>query len=167
MAYAELGRMYADIAESALSAENTRKAYELKDRASDKEKFFISASYDMQVTGNVARAQQTCELWAQAYPRAMEPHGFLAGIIYPVLGKYEESVTEAKVAIGLDPDFPIAYYILAGSNISLGHIAEAENTHQRAVERKLENPDLIAQRYNIAFLKGDKPGMEREAAQAH
>src|SRR4029077_9909365 len=53
MAYALLGRMYGDIGESVLSAENTRKAYQLRDRASDKEKFFISASYDMQVTGNL------------------------------------------------------------------------------------------------------------------
>ena len=66
MAYAVLGRMYGDIGEGALSAESTTKAYQLRDRASEQEKFFISASYDMQVTGNLEKAQQTCELWAQA-----------------------------------------------------------------------------------------------------
>jgi tetratricopeptide (TPR) repeat protein len=66
-AYAELGLMYGSIGESALSMENTRKAYVLRDRASDAEKFFITASYDSRVTGNLEKAQQTCEAWAQAY----------------------------------------------------------------------------------------------------
>src|SRR5271157_357359 len=68
MAHNMLGRMYGDIGESALSAESTSKAYQLRDRASDREKFFITASYDLQVTENLEKAQQTCEAWAQAYP---------------------------------------------------------------------------------------------------
>jgi eukaryotic-like serine/threonine-protein kinase len=166
IAYAMLGRMYGDIGESALSAESTSKAYQLRDRASDKEKFFISASYDMQVTGNLEKAQQTCELWAQAYPRASNPHGFLSGIIYPSFGKYEKAVEEAKTAIGLDPDFPIGYSILASTYVALGRTEDAENTLRRAFERKLESPDFPVLLYAIAFLKGDKAEMEREAAQA-
>jgi eukaryotic-like serine/threonine-protein kinase len=166
MAYALLGRMYGDIGESVLSAESTSKAYQLRDRASDKEKFFISASYDTQVTGNLEKAQRTCELWVQAYPRAAEPHGFLSGIVYPSFGKYEESVEEAKIAIGLNPDIPIGYLILSYSDAALGRIDEAENALQRAFERKLEIPDFFVQRYAIAFLRGDKARMEREAAQA-
>ena len=61
------------------SAESTSKAYQLRDRASDREKFFITATYDLQVTGNLEKAQQTCELWAQTYPRDANPHGFLSG----------------------------------------------------------------------------------------
>jgi tetratricopeptide (TPR) repeat protein len=166
MAYASLGRVYGDIGESALSAANTSKAYELRQRASDEERFFISASYDTQVTGNLEKAQQTCELWTQAYPRAVAPHGFLAGIIYPPLGKYEESAEEAKAIIGLDPDFPIGYTILANSDLVLGRTAEAENTLRQAWQRKLEVPDFSFLRYQIAFLKGDEAGMRREAAKA-
>ncbi len=84
MAYAVLGRMYGDIEDPALSAESTSKAYQLRDRASDRERFFITASYDIQVTGNLEKAQQTCEAWAQTYPREkLGPHGFLGAIIYP------------------------------------------------------------------------------------
>ena len=57
--------MYGDIGEPVLSAESTSKAFELRDRASDNEKFFITASYEMQVTGNMEKARETCELWAQ------------------------------------------------------------------------------------------------------
>jgi DNA-binding winged helix-turn-helix (wHTH) protein/predicted Zn-dependent protease len=165
-AYAALGRMYGDIGESALSAENTSRAYQLRDRASDQERFFISLTYDLQVTGNLKKAQQTCDLWVQAYPRAWLPHGLLSGGIYNTLGKYEKSVDEAKIAIGIDPDFSIGYSILAGSYLALGRTGEAENTLQRASGRKLDIPDFHVQRYAIAFLKDDKTGMEREVAQS-
>src|SRR5579863_2992779 len=80
-AYAALGRMYGDIGESTLSAKNTSKAYQLRDRASDQERFFISLNYDLQVTGNLEKARQTCDLWVQAYPRAWLPHALMSGAI--------------------------------------------------------------------------------------
>jgi eukaryotic-like serine/threonine-protein kinase len=162
-AYAALGRMYGDIGESVLSAQNTSKAYQLRDRASDQEKFFISLTYDLQVTGNLEKAQQTCELWMQTYPRAWFPHALLAGGIYPSIGKRAESVEEAKIALGIDPDFSIGYSLLADSYLALERTAEAEKTLQRASERKLDIPDFYVQRYVIAFLKDDKTGTEREA----
>lgn len=109
MAHAVLGLLYGDIGESDLSAEATSRAYQLRDRASDRKKFFITASYDLQVTGNLEKAQQTCELWSQTYHRETAPHAFLSGIIYPVSGKYEKAVEESKKAIELDPNFAIGY----------------------------------------------------------
>jgi tetratricopeptide (TPR) repeat protein len=158
--------MYGDIGESALSARNTSKAYELRDRASDQEKFFISLSYDLQVTGNLERGQQTCALWVQAYPRAWVPHGLLSGDIYVARGKRAESVEEGKIALGIDPDFSIGYANLGMSYMALERLDEAENTLQRASQRKLEIPDYFVLRYVIAFLKGDQVGMERVAALA-
>jgi len=163
-AYAALGRMYGDIGESVLSAQNTDKAYQLRDHASDQERFFISLTYELQVTGNLEKAQQICDLWVRAYPRASLPHGLLAGGIYPSIGKREESVEEAKIALGIDPDFSIGYSLLADSYLALERTAEAEKTLQRASERKLDIPDFYVQRYVIAFLKGDRTEMEREAA---
>jgi tetratricopeptide (TPR) repeat protein len=145
---------------------NTSKAYKLRDRASDQEKFFITLSYDLQVTGNLEKGQQTCALWLQAYPRAREPHGLLAGDIYVARGKLEESVEEDKVALAIDPDFSIGYINLAASYMALERLDEAENTLQRVSERKLEIPDFFVLRYVIAFLKGDKVGMERYVALA-
>jgi DNA-binding winged helix-turn-helix (wHTH) protein/tetratricopeptide (TPR) repeat protein len=165
-AYAGLGRMFGDIAESALSAKNMSKAYQLRNRASDQEKFFISLNYDLQVTGNLEKAQQTCGLWIRAYPRAWIPHALLSGGVYPNLGKYEKSVEEASIAIGMDPDFSLGYGILASSYEALGRIGEAEKILQRASERKLDIPDFYVQRYTLAFLRDDKAGMEREAARS-
>jgi DNA-binding winged helix-turn-helix (wHTH) protein/Tfp pilus assembly protein PilF len=164
MAYSNLGYMYANIGETDLSVESTRKAYQLRDRASDAEKFFITVHYHLDVTGNMERAQQNCETWAQIYPREMPPHGLLSGAIYPVLGRYESAVEEGKKAIELDPDFGLAYNVLALSHQALDQLGEAENTLQRASDRKLEIPDLLVDRYQIAFLKSDQGAMDRVAA---
>ena len=107
------------------------------------------------------RAQQTCELWAQTYPRDWKAHGFLAGIVYPVLGKYEQSVEEGKKTIELNPDFAIAYVTLSLGYRSLDRLAEAENMLQRASERKLDVPSMSLERYGIAFLRGDRAELAR------
>jgi eukaryotic-like serine/threonine-protein kinase len=164
MAHANLGLAYSSIGESALSAASISRAYQLRDRASDREKFFITASYEVQVTGNLEKAQQTSESWAQTYPREMNAHGFLAGMIYPVFGQYEKGVEASRKVVELDPDFALGYFQLAFSYTYLDRLAEAGSALQRASERKLEIPEFLAQRYSIAFLKDDKAGMEREAA---
>jgi len=164
-AYAALGRMYGDIGETVLSEENLRKAYQLRNRTSDQEKFFISVNYELQATGNLEKARQTCDLWAKAYPRAWLPHALLSGAIYNSLGKYEQSVEHGKIAIGIDPDFSIGYANLALSYMALERGDEEENTLQRAFDRKLETPDLFILRYAIAFVKDDKAMMESVAAE--
>ena len=77
-AYAWLGRYYTDLGDSRLAVENTRKAWQLRNRASDQERFFIDFSYYKLVTGDLEKAYQTLESWAQTYPRDGQPHGFLA-----------------------------------------------------------------------------------------
>jgi eukaryotic-like serine/threonine-protein kinase len=164
IAYAYLGIIYGTIGESDLSAQNNSKAFELRDRASEREKFFITATYDEEVTGNFEKAQETFELWAQTYPREIVPHGLLSGQVYPVLGKYEKAIEEAKKAIALDPNFVFAWVNLGTAYQFLDRLEEAEATFQQATDRKLEIPDLLLQRYELAFVKGDQAGMERAAA---
>jgi len=157
VAHAALGLMYGDIGESGLSEESTSKAYELRDRASDREKFFITASYELHVTGNLEKAQQTCESWVRTYPREMLPHAFLAGIVYIASGGYEKAVEEDTKAIEIDPAFGIGYSQLAWNYEYLDRLGEATNTLQQAAARKLEISDFLVQRYDIAFLKATRP----------
>jgi eukaryotic-like serine/threonine-protein kinase len=166
IAYASLGLMYGSSGETEAGTENTRKAYELRDRASDKEKFFISAYYDGRATGNQQKALQTCQAWAQTYPRESTPHSFLAGFIYPVLGEYEKAAGEAQKTIELAPDFGVGYALLGYNSIDLDRLEEAENAARRAAERRVEIPLLALLRYDVAFLKGDSEGMQREVAAA-
>ena len=166
IAYASLGLMYGSMGETALATENTSKAYQLRDRASDKEKFFITAYYDGRATGNQEKAQQTCEAWAQTYPREFKPHSFLAGFIYPVLGKYEQAVEESEKTIELAPEYGIGYITLGSNSVCLGRLGEAEDALRRASERKVGSPLLSLLRFDVAFLKGDNVGMQREVAAA-
>jgi tetratricopeptide (TPR) repeat protein len=165
MAYASLGFTYLLLGEPALSVESNKKAFELRDRASDREKFFITANYELQVTGNLENARQICERWLGAYPREKTAHGMLGAFVYPTFGQYEKGVEVAKQLVAIDPDFPYGYLQLAFNHQFAGDVAAAENALQRASDRKLEVPELLIQRYDVAFLKGDQSGMEREVSQ--
>jgi serine/threonine protein kinase/tetratricopeptide (TPR) repeat protein len=166
MAYAFLGRTYGDIGEPELSAVNTGKAYQLRDRVSDAEKFFITATYQQQVLGNLEKAQQTYELWGQTYPREIRAPSLLSGAVYPVFGKYEQAIEAAHRAIAIDPNFPFSYTVLATAYQFQDRYGEAGATFQRAVERNVEVPENLTQRYDLAFLSADKAGMERQVAQS-
>jgi eukaryotic-like serine/threonine-protein kinase len=162
MGYAALGLYYGATGESDLAAENIRKAYELRDRVSDKEKFFITAYYDGRATGNQEKAQQTCDQWAQIYPREWTPRTFLSGFIYPVLGRYEKAAEEGRNAIELAPDTYTGYFLLGYNFVYLDRPAEAEDVLRRASERKMGAPFLSLLRFDLDFLKGDSAGIQRE-----
>jgi tetratricopeptide (TPR) repeat protein len=164
MAYAMLGLVYGSLGESALSAENTSKAWKLRNRSNGWERFFIDGTYDMQVTGNLQKAQQTIETWGKAYPRDPKPDGLLSGIIYPVQGRYDLAIQKAKESIIADPDFVFGYNILALEEMAIGDVEAAERALNDADARKLEIPDLFIDRYQIAFLRNDQGGMDRVAA---
>ena len=165
-AHAALGFTYGLLGQPELSAESNKKAYELRDRASDREKFFIAATYETQVTGDLGKAMQTCEEWVQAYPREKPAHGILGSFVYPTFAKYEKGIEVDKQLIEIDPDFPIGYLQLAFNTQFAGHLDEAASVLRRASERKLEIPELAVQRYDIAFLKADQAGMDRETTLA-
>jgi DNA-binding winged helix-turn-helix (wHTH) protein/tetratricopeptide (TPR) repeat protein len=164
MAYAFLGRTYGDIGDSVLSAESTIKAYQLRDHASERERFFIDVTYDRQVTGNLEKAHQTLESWVQIYPRDRDAHGLLSGVTSQGAGRYQEAIEEGKRAIEIDPVFVGAYTNVASAYIYLDRLEEAANIIRQASARKLEVPDYVLLRYYIAFLKSDEAGMQREAA---
>ncbi len=166
MAYEWLGRMYADLDESDLSVENTTKAWQLRERTSERERFWITAAYELLVTGNLEKAQETSELWARSYPRDVLAHAMLSGYINKGRGRYEEALTEARRANELDPDFAIMHYNIAVNQAYLNRLVESEETLRRAHARGLEIDEFVMLDYDLAFLRGDEAGMEREAARA-
>jgi tetratricopeptide (TPR) repeat protein len=164
-AYASLGRTYADFGEFGLAAQNLRKAYELRERVSDAERFFIIANYEMQVTGNLEKAHQAFESWQESYPRALDAPGLLSGQIYPTFGMYEKAVEAAKRAIALDPDFPFAYVNLGAAYICLNRWKDAADAVGMAAARKVSIPEILLVQFDLAFLTGDAAGMDRAMAQ--
>jgi eukaryotic-like serine/threonine-protein kinase len=166
IAYAMLSRTYGDIGESGLAADYSRKAYELRNRASEAEKYFISAHFHIQVTGDMEKAEQACQLWIQAYPRAEIPHTLLSGIILPVFGQYERAVEEAAEAVRLNPDFSIARRLLIAGYIGINRLDEAKAAYQIALQHKLRHPFFHVDLYSIAFLENDTAAMAQQVAWA-
>jgi serine/threonine protein kinase/tetratricopeptide (TPR) repeat protein len=166
IAYARLGIAFTSIGEPSVGAESTRKAYELRDRTSEAEKYFILATYYKEVTGNLEKAEQTCRLWIQDYPRSPMPHSYLAGAVYPPLGQYQKGVEEAREATRLSPDFPISYAFLMFNYIALNRLDDAKAAYKLASEHKLGHLFYAAALYQIAFLENDSDGMERQVARS-
>jgi len=166
LAYSMLGRAYGDLGESDASADYSRKAYELRARASEAEKYFISAHFHIAVTGDMQKAEQICELWIQAYPRAEIPHDFLSGIVLPVFGQYERAVEEAVEAVRLNPHLSISRRLLVASYIGVNRLDEAKAAYEQALQHKLRHPFFHADLYSIAFLENDTTAMAKQVAWA-
>ncbi|HVD06665.1 MAG TPA: protein kinase, partial [Gemmatimonadaceae bacterium] len=165
VAHARLGIYYSNEGESAKSRQSTTKAYQLRHRASDAERFFIETVYDRQVTGNMDREMETLEAWAQTYPRDSIPHGLLAGFATRSTGKYELSIAAAERSQALSPEGGSgpAYNSKVHSELYLNRLDAAEATIRRAEEHKFAS-DYFLVRYFIAFLRGDAEGMRQQAA---
>jgi tetratricopeptide (TPR) repeat protein len=136
----------------------------LRDRVSDRERFFIDWIYDRQVTGNLEKAYRTLELWSQTYPRrgdGANPQDLLGGISTHGTGRFEKAIEASLEGIAADPDFPIPYDNLVMAYFFTDRFPEAESTLQRASARKLETPIFQVLRYNIAVLKGDQEQVDR------
>jgi len=166
IAHARLGFIYGLMGEPSLSTESIRKAYALRDRVTDRERFFIVATYQLQVTGNLEEARHTCELWAKTYPRDVDAYGYLGAFVYPTVGQFDKAVAVATRAVELDPDWPIGYLQLGFNHQYSGQVKEAEDTFRRAATRNVEIPEIAVQRFDLAFLKADRATMEREVALA-
>jgi eukaryotic-like serine/threonine-protein kinase len=164
-AYFSQAYAYSNLGEPALSEQYARKAYDLRGKVSEREKLAIEALYYQNVTGELEKAAQTFELWQQTYPRNDQPYTNLA-VILSTLGNYEKALNENREALRLDPNSGVDYLNLGGSYMNLNRFDEAEAVFKQAEERKLENENLIAVRYGLAFLKGDAAQMERFASAA-
>jgi eukaryotic-like serine/threonine-protein kinase len=164
VAYAYLGVVENDLLESGLAMEYHRKAYELRDHASEAERYWIVAGYHKAVTGNIDKAVETCRQWIQAYPRMESPHVFLAGAVLPVIGENEKAFTEATEAIRLNPKFAVPYSQRIYLSLALNRPEEAKATYALAQQRKLENPLISLVMYELSFEENDSAGMSKQAA---
>ncbi len=163
MAYARLGTNYGNLGQTARAAENTRKAYELRERVSEREKFYIASHYEDYVTGNLEASRKAYELWAQTYPRDETPPDNLSNI-YLSLGDYDKSLTADQEALKLSPGSGVSYTNLVVGYLTVNRPDKARATAQEAQARNLDNPGNHLELYFIDFLQHDAAGMEREAA---
>ena len=170
MAHASVGIAASTFGETVLAAQSATRAWQLRDRVTDRERFFIDFIYDRQVTGNLERAYQTLESWLRTYPREeSSPNNalsLLGGLSTNGTGRFERATEASLKQMAIDPDFGLSYSSLASTYFLLDRFEEAERVLQQASEHKLENPTLFMIQYNIAVLKGDQGQVDRTATLA-
>jgi tetratricopeptide (TPR) repeat protein/tRNA A-37 threonylcarbamoyl transferase component Bud32 len=158
MAYASMATAYYDVNETGRAAENMRKAYGLREKVSERERFYIESGYYELLTGELEKAAQADELWQQTYPRDDLPYMRL-GFDSATRGNWEKALEEWRVAMHLDPDNGILYYVLGLAYMSGNQLDEAEAVYKQAEERKLEGETILQGHYWLAFLKGNAAQM--------
>jgi tRNA A-37 threonylcarbamoyl transferase component Bud32/tetratricopeptide (TPR) repeat protein len=164
-AYAALGTSYSNLREPALASANLERAYQLRDRTSEREKYRFSAYYYHLVTGELEKAVQTYQSWSLDYPHDNVPRSNLAAI-YGYLGQYDKGVAEIVEDLRLNPDSVAGYTNLMSHYTALNRLDEAKAAYQQAKGRNLDGPFLHLNLYGIAFLQTDAPEMQRQATWA-
>ena len=165
MAYALLGTSYSNLEERSRGAAMLKKAYDLRERVSEHEKFYIEAYYYDLVLGDLTKAMQQYEHWAQVYPRDDRPVGNL-GLIYGYIGQHEKAVLQAREALQLQSESGLRYANLVQGYVHVGRLPEARSAVTEARLKNVDSPYLNLYSYQLAFVQNDVTKMAEEAARA-
>jgi DNA-binding winged helix-turn-helix (wHTH) protein/tetratricopeptide (TPR) repeat protein len=161
LAYEALGNDYYSMDEHGLGAAYLKKAFDLSDRVTEREKFHIIGLYYSIATGELEKSSQTYELWIQVYPRDAVPYINL-GNNDMVLGKYEKAATETSESLRLG-DWTLPYENLGQIYIALNRFDEARTTTEVALARKLNGIGLHVNLYALAFFEGNMAALKHQA----
>jgi tetratricopeptide (TPR) repeat protein len=163
MAYLQLAESYQPQGELALAAENTRKAYDLRERTSDHEKLSIEVFYEIVVTGNLEAARRSCALLAHTYPHDQSVQIYL-WYISLICGDYVRADAAAKRAFEINPDSSNNYVSLMYCDQYLGRLDQAKAAAEQSRAKKLNSPWYPLILYVVDFLQNDPAGMAQQAA---
>ncbi len=161
LAHARLGVVYENLGENRLGREHKTKAFELRDRVSEREKLYITGHYYMGVKRDWSKAMDTYELWKKTYPRDSVPYGNLA-IMYYRLGQLEKSLQESQAELRVAPAESLSYLHNALAYMVVGRFDEALASTRQAINRHVDSDNIHVTQYQIAWFQGDRAAMERE-----
>ena len=157
LALARLSTIYSNILDDTQALDYAKRAFDLRTRVSERERFYITARYFSE-TGAVKDREDTLRLWTATYPRMAAPRNNLA-VMFVQLGRFDEAVLPALDAIGIEPSSPFGYANLAHAYAGSGKLAEAESIARQQVERFPAIPDGHANSFGLAFTQGDEAAM--------
>jgi len=162
LAWARLGTNYGNLGQSARAADASRKAYALRDRVSEREKFYIVSHYEAYVNGNIEAVRKACELWAQTYPHDIAPQAMLS-VAYVALGDADKALAAAQQTLIGESESGVAYANLVSGYLYVNRLDEARATAKEAQAHNLDNPQMHLALYGVDFLQHDAEAMERDA----
>ncbi len=163
IAYQRLANLYVNTRETAKAVEKERKAYDLRQRVSERERFYIESAYEISFTENLEAASKIYEAWAQAYPRDDIPANNM-GAVYDRLGDWEKALLAYQKSLSLDGGTAISYRNVLATYMHLDRLDEAKAVLQEAEAHGVHSPYFHFFSYDFAFLQHDADGMEREAS---
>jgi len=165
VAYARLGTVFGNFGQAEVAEAYRKKAFELKDRASERERLYITSHYYSD-GGQLEKGIAAYELFKQTYPREVTPYVNL-GVTYAVLGDFEKSLGNAKEAMRVDPDEIRGYGQTATDYMGLNRLEEAKAVAKSGLQRNAAFTSLHDTLASIALAQGDLATMEKEEALVH
>jgi tetratricopeptide (TPR) repeat protein len=162
LAYARLGTVHSNIGEEGQAKSYKSKAFELRERVSEKERLYIESHYYQTVTGELDKEIQSYELWKETYPRDSVPYNNLA-VEYAFIGQFGKALENGREALRLLPDDYHAYQVIAQSYLGLNRVDEAKTVLEAAREKKVDGPPIHLFLRKIAVFQEDAAERQREA----
>jgi len=163
LAYWAIGGNYTDMGELGHARDCFGKAFEFRDRASEREKLLIAGYYYLDVTGELDKAAQIYQEWIESYPRDYVAYGSL-GLAQLELGLYEKALEANREFLRLSPGNVIAYVNLSGGLMALQRNTEARQVLMDAEQRKLDELQIHQNLYALAFISGDPATIANESS---
>jgi serine/threonine protein kinase len=158
-AYARLGTLYGNDGDRGRETEYQTKAYELRDRVTEHERFYITAHY-YEALGDVPKCIETYELWMKSYPRDPIPQ-LNIGVGYSVLGQYDKALEASRKALDLDPSGQLNYADTAIYFAQNNRLDESKKILRRAFDAGMDSVFLRLIQNILAFLEGDTVTIQR------
>jgi eukaryotic-like serine/threonine-protein kinase len=165
IAWGDLGVIYGDLGEPTLSAEANRKAFQLRDLADEPDRFFISATYYENVTGDLHESIRNYEQWTETYARYSSPWANLANA-ETLIGRPDLAIEPARRALALNSANAVAYTVLARAQMRVGQIDQALATCQQAIVQKLDSAQIHGLLLSIGFAQRDRAATDEQVAWA-
>ena len=161
IAYSRLAAVYSNTRQIDLASQAAQKAFELRDRASEREKFYILDQYYAFATHELEKGIESLELWKETYPRDYIPYNNLA-VRCSAAGQFERMITNASESVRLNPNAALGYTNLAAGFIGLNRFDEALEVIRQALAKKLDSTSYHGYLYTIGFIKGDSAAMKQQ-----
>jgi len=165
MALATLGVAYNNSGDTKQGFQYLQKAFDMKDRASEREKFYISSHYYGTYRGQTDKDLETLEQWKQAYPRDTVPLNNMSLVLQDI-GQHEKALANASEALRLDPKDPYAYQNVSSAYQYLNRYEESRAVAEQAIAQKVEPWSVHMTLYWTAYVRGDEAAMQQEVALA-
>ena len=161
MAHARLSAIYINLGEDDKSLAEAKKAFDLRDRVSERERFYIDDHFYSAI-GDIEKNKETLELAIRAYPNDSTAFGNLALEYNLYYGEFDKAIPLASECIRIEPDAPFGYFHTAVPYMAFNRFEEAHSLMQRSVDAKADNMFTHQLLFDLAYLNHDAGGMQQQ-----